>query len=535
MSTPFAELRFNDPGRAFAALEALLQEVPSDLAQHLAYALEESAEPDLVLTRLERYLGSSLSRASELDRMAQAPFYARLLARIFDQSSFLTDIVCRNPEYVTWLWDEVDLNVTPPKEVLALELAHLIAAFDTFADHCKALRRFKRREFLRIAVRDVFAHCDLADVVEDLSNLADVTLEAACESAHRALIKRYGAAHGTIEGGLAIIAMGKLGGRELNFSSDIDLMFLHTGDAAGEHPLGRSRAEYFQKAGELIIKAISENSADGHVFRVDMRLRPHGNRGPLATAEQTALVYYEQVGQAWERQALLKARAVAGDLVLGERFIERTRPFVFPRYFDDSILEDIREVKQQMEALVEQRGETETEVKLGRGGIRDIEFTIQVLQLLNGGRFEELRTTNTLEAIEALGLRHLLRPLDAATLSSNYVFLRQVEHRLQIENSQQVHALPKKAEALETFARRMGYASAASFMSEYRDRTEANRTILDQFLATEGAGFRWVKDLLNAHSAAESSLPKLEELGFQELERARRELLLLCNGTVGRP
>jgi glutamate-ammonia-ligase adenylyltransferase len=536
----FDRVRFQDSEAAERRLATLLGTDRPRLAENLAAALEESPDADLALVRLERYLASSRTPHLDLDLMAAAPLFARLVVIVLGQSHFLTDIVCRNPEYMTWLWEEGELAQTRPREDAVREALSLVDAFNTFESRCEALRRFRRREILRIAARDIVAHCAVAAVADDLSNFADAACEAAIRCARLELGPRYGgpvASRDGREAGFVAIGVGKLGARELNFSSDIDLVFLYDedGQTTGGASSVLSNSEYFQKLGERMIKALAEQTAEGAIFRVDMRLRPHGRMGPLAVDIDNAIHYYEGVGQAWERQALIKARPVAGDLELGARFVERTRPFVFPKFFDDETLEDIRNGKRQMEAQIAERGETGIEVKLGSGGIRDIEFTVQMLQLLNGGRIPELRIAPTLRAIKALGEHELLKPLDAQALASNYVFLRQVEHRLQIEGSQQRHCLPSDPDELDAFARRFGYTSGASFMNDYTDRAKATRQILDQFLATKGSGTLWVADLLNPHSEAEAGKSGLRDLGFTEIETARRELVALYTGPRERP
>ncbi|MCP4643400.1 MAG: bifunctional [glutamate--ammonia ligase]-adenylyl-L-tyrosine phosphorylase/[glutamate--ammonia-ligase] adenylyltransferase [bacterium] len=539
MLSLFEEVGFKDDDAAVAALEPLLEEGRPHLATHLAHALSEAADPDTCLVRLVRFLESCLSAHSHLDLMNAAPTYTRMLLTILGQSHYLTDILCRNPEYMSWLWDEASLDEARPRDELADEIVTQVCAFDRFEAQCQTMRRFKRREILRIATRDIFRRMSLASVTEDLSNLADASLEAAIEGSQSDLLRRFGApkAPSGDTAGFAVLAMGKLGGRELNFSSDIDLIFLFSDEGTTEGGSSGSvtNGEYFHKLGERVIKAMSELTSEGYVFRVDMRLRPYGRVGPLAVSLDNALEYYETVGQAWERQALIKTRPAAGDLDLGQAFIDKARPFVYPRYFDDETLEDIRQIKQQTEAQIAEQGQTGTEVKLGRGGIRDIEFAIQMLQLLNGGRFEDLRTPSTLQAIPALARRSLLTAFEADTLASNYVFLRQVEHRLQIEGSQQRHALPADASALELFARQLGYPSRKAFMREYTDRTEANRTILERFLATEGAGHRWIIELLHSQTGAKDGLERLSSMGFADPGRAREELMHLYAGSSERP
>ena len=540
MREAFQNIAFSDPGKAFECLAAILGEDESSLAPALADALQYAADPTTVVVRLDRYFEMCINARTERELMAAMPRYAEMLVTIFDQSHYLTDIVCRNPEFVSWLWEEACLDNAVPREHQEEELRRQIGAFDTFSSQAASMRRFKRREFLRIAVRDVFVHGPLRSLVEDLSNLADAMVEVAYECAYKEISTRYGIPQeegSGKKGVFSVLGMGKLAGRELNFSSDIDLIFLysHEGQTDGGVSGTTSNVDFFRRVGERIIKMLHEQTAEGNVFRVDMRLRPYGRAGALAISIDSAIAYYERAGQAWERQALIKTRPIAGDRALGEEFIERTRPFTYPRYFDDETLEDIRNTKQQMEARVGDRGESGREVKLGRGGIRDIEFTVQVLQLLNGGRIPELRTSTTLDAISCLGERGILRPLDAAALRSNYIFLRHVEHRLQIEGSQQRHTLPKDAGELDCFARRMGYANGDSFMADYRDRTEEARGILEGFLAAKGSGTLWVNDLVNPHSDGRHGIARLEQLGFRDPLKARQEFLALSIGPEDHP
>jgi [glutamine synthetase] adenylyltransferase / [glutamine synthetase]-adenylyl-L-tyrosine phosphorylase len=536
------ELQFREPQQARARMQALNLAGNGSCGITFETALAKTADPDLVLVRLEAFLDVSTRANEEKAWIAAEPAYARLLCTIFDQSAFLTHILTVRPEYARWLATEARLDKSRPRSAMILELRARGADMPAFEDVAREMRQFKQREILRIGVRELDKHAPVRSLTRDLSNLADACLQLACEAASTRLRARFGLPrHFTADGAradsrFAIVALGKLGGRELNFSSDIDLLFIYSdeGDTeGGERSI--SNSEYYQKLGEQIIKAMADPTVDGIIFRVDMRLRPHGRMAPLATNFESTVEYYERYGRAWERQALIKARAAAGDSALGAQFIERVRQYVFPRYFDDETLEDIRETKLQMEAQIASLGHTEIEVKLGHGGIRDIEYTVQMLQLLNGGRLTGLRTPSTLTAIEALGRYNLLSPFEATTLASNYAFLRKVEHRLQIEGSQQRHVLPAEPEALDAFARRIGYQNGASFMSAYRDRARETRQILERFFATQGAGNLWVSDLLNPFSEGEAGLQQLEQMGFAQPSKARDELLLLCNGPAEHP
>ena len=543
MNAEFAEVAFAKPEQASRVLEHILPRESPAVAANLARALEESANADAALLRLERFLDASPVRENMIARFAEHVHFARMVVTLLSQSHFLTDYACRKPELIPWLWDSAERTRARTAEEMLRDLLACPNVPGSFAATCEAMRLFRQREIARIAVRDIFEHAHVLSLTEDLANLADATLETALRAARQEVTRRYGRPmHETpgappVEAGFVVFGMGKLGGRELNFSSDIDLLFVYSdeGETSGDGGRVVSNAEYFCKLGELLIKAISEQTAEGQIFRVDMRLRPFGSTGPLAVSLDVAVDYYMNYGRAWERQALIKARACAGDLALGERFLERLRPFIFPRYFDDATLEDIRETKRQAENYITQRGEAEREVKLGRGGIRDIEFTVQMLQLLNGGVWPELRTPNTLKAIEVLGLRHYLSAFEVDALSSHYVFLRGVEHRLQIEGGRQRHALPDSPAELDELARRLGYKDGESFLHIYRDRTSETRAILDRFLAAKGSGNLWVADLLNPRSSGATGLERLRELGFADPETARAELLRLCIGESERP
>ncbi len=540
MDCPPKHTLYSDPEQACQALAALTELAGEDFAQAVASATLETGDPLRSLVGMTRFVERCLSPKMEASLVLASPLYLDMLTTLFYQSRLMTDILCRNPEYASWLWEEASLDRARSVQEMLGDLHRVLRNVSDFSEFCTALRRFGRREILRIATREVCLHQPFASVAEDISNLADTAIEAAIEAAELQLAPKFGkpmqaAADGSgdaVPASFVVFGMGKLGGRELNFSSDIDLLFIYSdhGETTGGSTGKLTNEGYFNKLGELIIKAVSEATREGFVFRVDMRLRPFGKSGPLASACEQVLDYYMNHGRAWERQALIKARPCAGDIELGASLLEELRPFIFPRYFDDATLEDIRQVKRQTEARTADQGKTEREVKLGRGGIRDIEFTVQMLQLLNGGRWPEYRTKNTLEAIQALGERQSLSPFEAVSLARNYVFLRKAEHRLQIEGGQQIHALPEQAEELDQFARKLGYSDGASFMRVYRENTGETRNILERFLASKGAGNLWVAELLDPQVAAPVGLEKLREAGFQDPERARAELLLLANG-----
>lgn len=532
MNSPFDEIPFTDPEQAKPLIGELLSGRSPSLVLALSQAFREAASPQTALVRLHRYAEVSPEAAAQLIRMGEDPAYARLAVLLFDQSQFLTDIVMRDPAILPWLGYEAPRDrARTVTEVLEGVLGGQ-GEPPAFEEFMRAVRRYRSREITRIAVRDIVDHQPMASITADLARLAEGALEGARLAARADLQPRFGLPLGKsgTETPFFVLGMGKLGGGELNFSSDIDLLFIFGDEGQTSGPESVPHSDYFRRLGERIIRAIGEKTVEGEVFRVDMRLRPFGAAGPLAVSADAAMEYYTTHGRAWERQAFIKARPCAGAIAAGEAFLQRMRPFVFPRYFDDATLEDIRNTKSQAEAQIARRGESERAVKLGRGGIRDIEFTVQMLQLLNGGTLDDLRTRNTLEAIDLLGRHHILRAFDATTLASNYVFLRSVEHRLQIEGGQQRHTLPEDPVQIDHLGQRLGYASGAAFMRVYADRTADNRSILEQFLAAKGAGNLWINELLDPASPAEEGLAQLRKRGFANPEAARAELLRLGAG-----
>jgi len=522
--------------RAAGCLDVLRTHGTSAFLNAVTEITGASADPVGALVNLTRFLEAAIDPSVETERMQDTPGYLELLVELFSQGPLLSDILCRHPHYGAWLWNILHPDHTRTREEYFQLLEEAYREYIGLEARQNWLRQFSRQEMLRIAAREVYLHAPLESVVQDISLLADTMIEGAFRASKEYLSERFGTLvaddNPEVEVTFCVLAMGKLGGFELNFSSDIDLLFIYSasGHTSENAPRSANTEEYYRKLCELMVKSLSEGTSEGHVFRVDTRLRPFGKSGPLACSLCSAVDYYSTYGRAWERQALIKARPCAGDLRLGEDLIEQLRPFFYPRYFDDATLEDIRGVKRQMESVIAAKSQSDREVKLGHGGIRDIEFTVQMLQMLHGGRWPEVRTPNTLEALRALGQRQRIQPFDAVTLERNYIFLRGIEHRLQIEGGRQTHMLPEPGPELDTLACRLGYENGDSFMNVYRERTQETRAILEQFLAARGDGNLWVIELLEPESACANGLLKLESLGFRDPGRAREELLLLANG-----
>ncbi|MDO9711944.1 bifunctional [glutamine synthetase] adenylyltransferase/[glutamine synthetase]-adenylyl-L-tyrosine phosphorylase [Paracraurococcus lichenis] len=346
------------------------------------------------------------------------------------------------------------------------------------------LRQVKRQAALIIAAADLAGLWPLDRVTGALSDLADGAIDFACAhlllaAAERGELRIARPANGARPdpravgkgSGLILLGMGKLGGRELNYSSDVDLMVLYDPAAAAYHA-DRAGAAYVRLARDLV-RLLEERTAEGYVFRTDLRLRPDPAATPLAVSINAAIVYYESMGQNWERAAMIKARPVAGDRALGEHFLREIRPFVWRRHLDFAAVSDIHSIKRQIHVHKGARGAGATialaghDVKLGRGGIREIEFTAQVLQLIWGGRDPALRDPTTLGALAALAGAGRLDRRAAADLADAYVFLRDLEHRLQMVADRQTHRLPEDPQGLARIASFMGFGSAEEFSAAF--------------------------------------------------------------------
>ncbi|MBI4637803.1 MAG: hypothetical protein HY727_15830 [Candidatus Rokubacteria bacterium] len=484
----------------------------------------------MALNNLERY-ASMVDRPVLFETLVNHPGAAGLLARVGGSSQFLADTLRRRPSTLAWLLEPATMRVWLAED-LAADLERSLRPFETRAARMNALRRFKYRQLLRIGARDLLGDADLGVTTDELSGLADVCLDEAWRAADAAARAQYGAPVGGdgAETGLAVIAMGKLGGEELNYSSDIDLMFVYgdDGETAGG-PAGRlDTGDYFARVAREVVAFLESVTDEGHAFRVDLRLRPEGRMGGVVLSLDGYRLYYAERAEPWERQALLKARVSAGDARVGARFMELARDVVYRAGVDRRILDAIHAMKREIDRALAARGDgRETNVKLGRGGIREIEFVVQALQLLYGGDDPWLRERNTLKAIFRMTERGYLAPDLGRTLSHAYVHLRTVEHRLQILHEFQTHTLPEDPRELGLLARRLGVAGApGQAAAEFRRRHRAVTTAVHR-------AFREFFGERSAPGAPRVRLPSLTALratGFRDPERARQNLRLILEG-----
>ncbi len=462
----------------------LLAVVCDQLDEHLAGC----ADPDMAINNLERFVAAGrnpLAVGTLLERDTET---MPILLQMFATSQHFSEVLIGDQAS----FDLLRLTEGRPvfRGVLVDDITAEIDALEHDAAVLRALRRFKRRETLRIAYGDIIRRQSLQTVTAQISYLADAIVEAALRSAWRKLRQQRGTPVGPDgnPGRFVVLALGKLGGRELNYSSDIDLVFLYDGNGTtdGDRPI--TNREFFEQLAREIVRLLTEPTELGYPYRVDLRLRPEGHRGVMVPSITGALSYYDLRGRTWERQAYIKARAVAGDIALGREFLAKLNPWIYRRYLSRADINGIRALKRRIEQHTRDDGAEVRNVKTGQGGIRDIEFVIQFLQLLNGGDLPELRTGNTMEAIAQLEYVGCLNDLERTLLEDNYRFLRKIEHRLQIMFDLQTHMLPERRDELRKLALRMGYRNAPhrsaldAFEGDYRAKTVLNRKILDHLL-----------------------------------------------------
>lgn len=384
-----------------------------------------------------------------------------------------------------------DLALLPPGAPTRATMEEAMAALRARGvDMASALRTVRQLVMERLIRLDCEARAPLGDITRAVTELAELALDHACRHAREELDSRHGAPLGP-QGQpvqLWIIGMGKLGARELNVSSDIDLIYVyeHDGDTAGiEGGRGRiSNHEYFARAVKAIYSLVGDTTEHGFVFRVDLALRPNGNSGPAAISLSALEEYLQVQGREWERFAWLKSRVVAPTSCIGSPEVQALRgvvlPFVFRRYLDYSVFDALRSLHRQIRDHAAKRSaghpERANDVKLSRGGIREIEFTVQLLQVVRGGQFPELRRRPTLEALQRLAQAGLMPQETADAMARAYVFLRQVEHRIQYLDDQQTHVLPTRDDDLAWIASTMGYPDCCAFLHEL----DAHRELVAQ-------------------------------------------------------
>ncbi|HEY5648152.1 MAG TPA: hypothetical protein VIU33_01530 [Nitrospiria bacterium] len=485
----FSNIRRADENFQLIAEDPRARQILAEILEPLLSCLARSPDPDQALNFLERFCRAAVNRVHLLSYLKDSPWTLWLLARVFGSSPYLSETLIRNPADLYWVARPETLRTGVDKKNLSKDLNKSLGRIQSVEARRNILRIFNRREMLRIGVRDLLRIAPVPEITLELSDLADVLIQKAFEMADKDLRKRYGTPYHRAGRGIkerssfSVIGMGKLGGRELNFSSDVDLIYIYHAEggrtSGGKSGKGEriSNEEFFKQLGQDLTRHLSTVTNEGGLFRVDLRLRPEGEAGPVVQSLRSATRYYNRRGSTWERLALLKARPVAGSLRLGNRLIGEAEAFIFKSSFTPRMLGDVLSVKNKIDRKMSVKKESLRNVKLGVGGIREIEFIVQSLQSFFGKKLPAILERNTLKALERLRRAGVVSGDELGELREAYLFLRDVEHKLQMVHEEQTHTLPADPGELRRCALRLGYReeegseAADGFLSDLRRHT----------------------------------------------------------------
>ena len=489
---------------------------------------------------------------------------AQVFTALFGGSQALSALLVTHHEWVN-LFDPEELRFPRQLQGLRAEvgewLVPLLEAHD-FATALACVRLFKQREMLRIAVRDLLRPGNAEEITQEISNVADVCLETVWRICRMQLGERHGEPFYQEPSGqwrrakACVIGLGKLGGQELNYSSDVDAIFVYEdeghvfketelqrvktrsgqkqtkkGSQTGPGRPSLTNHQFYNRLAEAFVAELTRLAPEGMLYRIDLRLRPEGDDGPLSRSLPSYENYYAQWGQTWERMMLMKARKVAGDEALAGEFLEMVQPFRYPRSINENVLREVATMKRRIENEVVRAGELERNVKLGRGGIREIEFIVQVLQLLHAGRQPFLQGPQTLPALEKLKQYELLTSEESRLLANAYKFLRDLEHRLQMEDNRQTHTIPAERAAQERLARLMGFNKLSSFETAHQEHTRVVRRLFERVLRTEVPDAEVASALPHDFQEADAQWASLlAQHGFKDVPKALRVLREFVEG-----
>jgi glutamate-ammonia-ligase adenylyltransferase len=511
-------------------------------SQTLTKAIESCGDPqragDFVARLRETAAAAILKRPSAEQ--------ARILVSLLAGSQWAGECLEAHPEWLGPLLEPDALQHPRRDQGLRHEIEDWLKPAlerEEFQAAFAQLREFKQREMLRIAARDLARLGGTLEITREISDVADACLDAVLRLCLPPLERRLGQPfHAGIDGGwqatqFCVIGLGKLGGQELNYSSDVDLIFLYSEEGnvfkttpRPDEQTGKSMAshKFFTRLAESLMAELTRLAPEGALYRTDLRLRPEGAAGPLVRSLGSYETYYAQWGQTWERMMLIKARPVAGDGALGTDFLEMVQPFRYPRSLGQGLFRGVTATKSRLENEVVKPGQLERNVKLGRGGIREVEFIVQTLQLLHGGRVPFLQSAATIPALEKLASYRLLSSDDAKELSAGYLFLRDVEHRLQMEAGQQTHTIPTARQPRERLARLMGFDSLPAFEAARQAHSRQIRRIYEKIL---GGGEPAPPSALPGEFSDEATWKEwLARHHFRDVDAALRMVELFVNG-----
>ena len=456
-----------------------------------------------------RILQNRFDKVAFLNDCIKFPHYIEILISISINSNYLTDILVRDPEFFYWISNPSNLNSGLDEENFSVSLNDLTSSFKSFRAKINALRGIKRKELLRIGIKDILNISELAETTGQLSILAKVISAQLFKICYKEVLVKYGLED--INRSYCIVALGKLGGNELNYSSDIDLIIFYDEDS----PINHTK-EYYEILTEVIylfIESATSITSSGYIYRVDLRLRPDGRTSHLCRSLSGYLNYYESRGEDWERQMLIKADFVGGDRYLFEKFINYLQPFIYPSSFSISPTEQIKKLKLNIEKELK----ADEDIKLQSGGIRDIEFAIQALQLLNGGKNRSIRTSNTLTAMDELQKNNLLNLKETADLRASYILYRKIEHYLQLMNDSQTHVIPSDGEILKKLSAYLNFDTITKFKNEVNKRRKIVRNIYNSILGEK-------------KSSVKNKIQDISAINFENTKKANDDFQYLREG-----
>jgi glutamate-ammonia-ligase adenylyltransferase len=469
------QLQFVDPEKTYRNLIQLHDGPPSahptaksralfrQLCGTLLRVASEQPDPDLAINNLEQFVASTPARESLFSLWLDNEALLRVVLSLFGNSVFLSKRLIQQPDLLDTLLDPASLTRAKTKAALQEDLQSLLVRASRYDERLDVMRRFKRAEEFRIGLREIAGEADILATMRDLSNLADVYLEAALRLVWQEWARSFELSERPEGLGFLIIALGKLGGMELDFASDLDLLFVNQ-DPSDAADVPQQFA--YNKIAEKLVQAIGGMSRYGAVFRVDLGLRPEGNKGPLVLSIGGLRDYYQHRGQLWERQALLRARPAAGDSALAQRVMQVIDAFVYEAPIEPDIIDKITAMRQRIEhERASERGES-LDIKVGYGGLVDIEFLVQSHQLLWGARKPALRLRSTWDVLETLEREGIFSAQEALSLRDAYGFLRRVESALRIVDDRSINTIPDNPADQRRLARRLGYQDIGKSRAE---------------------------------------------------------------------
>jgi glutamate-ammonia-ligase adenylyltransferase len=481
-------------------LEDFLFALENEIKNHY---FTKSSESNLL-----RIIQNQYDVAFFINECLNFPHQVEVLISISSNSNYLTDILVRNPEYFHWIINPSVLEFKVDPKYFKLELEKSVLPFKSFESKINAVRNLKRKEILRIGLKDIYLKKNLKEITQQLSQLANSISVILFDLCYHEILLKYNI--NKTSNNYVLFSLGKLGGNELNYSSDIDIVVFYD-----KNTLINNKIYYQQILSEtilLFIETASKKTGSGFLYRVDFRLRPDGKNAPLCGSYSEYLRYYEMRGEDWERQMLIKTNFLCGSKVLYNNFLNYLSTFIYPASFSVSPVDQIRKIK----SSIEKKNKSDENIKLTSGGIRDIEFSIQALQLINGGKDNSLRIGNSLDVIDKLKTKNILSDEEADTFSSAYILYRKAEHYLQLMNDQQTHNIPSEGEIAEKLAHFVGCKDLKSFQRLIKESKEKVQIIYNSIIGFEPDNL-----------AAETYFDKVL---FIDLNRARSNLEFLRTG-----